>query len=133
MLKTPSVMSSLRWPAGRSLMILRAASTSLCGNTLIVARLRRQPSMMLAWFSSSEMTTSSLVRIAETVPAFAAKPLWKTTTALDLLELGEPPLELHVDLHRAGDGADRPDADAEVLDRLRAPPARSRGCVVRPR
>ena len=26
----------------------RAASTSLCGNTLIVARLRRQPSMMLA-------------------------------------------------------------------------------------
>ena len=27
------------------------------------------------------MTTSSLVRIAATVPAFAAKPLWKTTTA----------------------------------------------------
>ena len=37
--------------------------------------------MMLAWFSSSEMTTSSFVRMAETVPALAAKPLWKTTTA----------------------------------------------------
>jgi hypothetical protein len=51
MLKTPSVMSSLRCAAGRSLMIRRAASTSLCGKTLIVARLSRQPSMMLAWFS----------------------------------------------------------------------------------
>ena len=48
MLKTPSVMSSLRWPAGSSRRILRAASASLCGNTLIAARLSRQPSMMLA-------------------------------------------------------------------------------------
>ena len=31
------------------------------------------------------MTTSSLPRIAETVPAFAAKPLWKTTTASTFL------------------------------------------------
>jgi hypothetical protein len=75
MLKTPSVMSSLRCPAGSPSMILRAAATSLCGKTLIAARLRRQPSMMLAWFSSSEMTTSSFVRMAETVPAFAVKPL----------------------------------------------------------
>ena len=37
--------------------------------------------MMLAWFSSSEMMTSSFVRIDETVPALAVKPLWKTTTA----------------------------------------------------
>ena len=29
-------------------MILRAASTSLCGKTLIGALLKRQPSMMLA-------------------------------------------------------------------------------------
>jgi hypothetical protein len=42
---------------------------------LIAALLNRQPSMMLAWLSSSEMMTSSLFRIAETVPAFAAKPL----------------------------------------------------------
>ena len=48
MLKTPSVMSSLRCDAGRSFRIFRAASTSLCGNTLIAARLSRQPSMMLA-------------------------------------------------------------------------------------
>ena len=48
MLNTPSVMSSLRCVAGSSLMIRRAASTSLCGKTLIVARLSRQPSMMLA-------------------------------------------------------------------------------------
>ena len=41
----------------------------------MAARLRRQPSMMLAWFSSSEMMTSSFVRIAETVPALAVKPL----------------------------------------------------------
>ena len=48
MLKTPSVISSLRCAGGSSARIWRAASTSLCGNTLIVARLRRQPSMMLA-------------------------------------------------------------------------------------
>ncbi len=47
----------------------------------MAARLRRQPSMMLAWFNSSEMTTSSLVRIDDTVPALAVKPLWKTTAA----------------------------------------------------
>ena len=66
--------------AGRA-RIARAASTSLCGNTLIAARDSRQPSMMLAWFSASETTTSSFVRMAETVPALAVKPLWKTTTA----------------------------------------------------
>ena len=38
---------ALRRPAALS-GSLRAASTSLCGNTLIAARLRRQPSMMLA-------------------------------------------------------------------------------------
>ena len=45
------------------------------GKTLIGALLRRQPSMMLAWFNSSEMITSSFVSTAATVPAFAAKPL----------------------------------------------------------
>ena len=47
----------------------------------MAARLSRQPSMMLAWFSSSETTTSSRVRIDDTVPALAVNPLWKTTTA----------------------------------------------------
>ena len=41
--------------------------------------------MMLAWFSSSEMMWSSGVRIAETVPALAAKPDWKTTQASTFL------------------------------------------------
>ena len=48
MLKTPSVMSSLRCAAGSSETTFRAAAASLCGNTLMAARLRRQPSMMLA-------------------------------------------------------------------------------------
>ena len=39
MLKTPSVMSNLRCEAGRSLRIWRAASTSLCGKTLMAALL----------------------------------------------------------------------------------------------
>ena len=79
-------MSSLRCAAGRPSRITRAASTSLCGNTLIGALLKRQPSMMLAWLSASEMMTSSLFRMADTVPALAAKPLWKTTTASTFLK-----------------------------------------------
>ena len=42
--------------------------------------------MMLAWFSSSERMKSSLPRIALTVPALAAKPLWKTTHASTFLK-----------------------------------------------
>ena len=75
MLNTPSVMSSVRRLAGSDCRILRAASASLCGNTLMAARLSRQPSMMLAWLSSSDTTMSSLSRTADTVPAFAVKPL----------------------------------------------------------
>ena len=51
-----------------------AASASRCGNTLISARDSRAPSMIDAWLSSSETITSSRVRIAATVPAFAANP-----------------------------------------------------------
>ena len=42
--------------------------------------------MIEAWFSSSEMTKSSLPRMAETVPAFAVKPDWKTTHASTFLK-----------------------------------------------
>ena len=42
--------------------------------------------MMLAWLSSSEMMKSSLPRIAETVPALAANPDWKTTQASTFLK-----------------------------------------------
>ena len=48
MLNTPSVISSLRCVAGRPRRISRAASAFLCGNTLMAALLKRQPSMMLA-------------------------------------------------------------------------------------
>ena len=48
---------------------------------MMAARLRRQPSMMLAWFSSSEITTSSFVRIADTVPAFAVTVTRSVTVA----------------------------------------------------
>jgi hypothetical protein len=42
--------------------------------------------MMEAWLSSSEMMMSSLPRIAETVPALAVKPDWKTTDASTFLK-----------------------------------------------
>src|ERR1017187_5085178 len=51
---TPSVISSLRpGTASSSLRIFSGAAASLCGNTWILARESRQPSMMLAWFNSS--------------------------------------------------------------------------------
>ena len=52
----------------------------------MLARDSRAPSIMLAWFSSSERMKSSLPRIALTVPALAAKPLWKTTQASTFLK-----------------------------------------------
>ena len=64
------------------------------------------------------MITSSLVSTAATVPALAAKPLWKTTTDSTCLNCGEPALELHVHFHGSRDGADRARADAELLDRF---------------
>ena len=42
--------------------------------------------MMLAWFSSSETMKSSLPSSADTVPAFAVKPDWKTTQASTFLK-----------------------------------------------
>ena len=85
----------------------RAASTSLCGKTLIAARLSRQPSMMLAWFSSSEMMTSSFVEDRRHGAGVGGEAALEHDGRLGLLELGEPALELHVDRHRAGDRAHR--------------------------
>ena len=42
--------------------------------------------MMEAWFSASEIMKSSLPSTADTVPAFAAKPDWKTTHASTFLK-----------------------------------------------
>src|SRR5665647_1818684 len=84
---TPSVINSLRpGTESSSPRIFSAAEASLCRNTWILARERRQPSMMLAWFSSSLTMWSSGPRIAATVPALAAKPDWKTTQASTFLK-----------------------------------------------
>ena len=50
-----------------------------------------------------------------------------------LLERGQPALELHVDVHRAGNRAHRSRADAEPARWPRARASRSFGCVVSPR
>jgi hypothetical protein len=74
---TPSVISSCRRPgAFDSSSSLSAAAASLCGKTLISARDSRAPSMIEAWFNWSETITSSLARIAATVPEFAVNPDW---------------------------------------------------------
>ena len=59
---------------------------------------------------------SSGVRIAETVPALAANPDWKTTQASTFLKRGDALLELHVQAHGAGDRTHRARADAEFFD-----------------
>ena len=63
--------------------------------------------MIDAWFSSSETITSSFVRIAATVPAFAVNPDWNISASSACLNVGEPPLELTVQRHGAGDRANR--------------------------
>ena len=74
--------------------------------------------MMLAWFSSSETMWSSGVRIAETVPALAAKPDWNTTQASTLLNAAMRSSSCDVQAHGAGDGADRARTDAVLLHGL---------------
>ena len=122
MLKTPSVISSLRWAAGSSWRIARAAFTSLWGKTRIVARLSRHPSMMLAWFSSSDTTASLRVRTADTVPALAVNPLWNTTAASVCLKAAMRRSSSSWRASVPGDRPDRAGSDAERpggLDRLR--------------
>ena len=66
--------------------------------------------------------TSSLSRIAATVPAFAVNPDWNISASSACLKLGEPPLELTVQRHRAGDRAHR----AASRRRARSRPSRPR-------
>ena len=111
--KTPSVISSLC--PGWSLTLANCSSAwarSLWRKTRILARESRAPSMMLAWFSSSEMMKSSLSRMAETVPALAANPGLEDDAGLDVLESRDALLQFHVNAHGAGDGAHRARADA---------------------
>ena len=114
MLKTPSVMSSLRCVAGSSFRILRAASTSLCGKTLIVGA--AQPRAV------DDARVIQLVRDDHVLfrqdrrdrAGVRREAALKDDDGFRLLERGEPALELHVDRHRAGDRADRSRADAEL-------------------
>jgi hypothetical protein len=71
---------------GELLQQLFAVGGILVAEDLDLGRDSRAPSMMLAWFSSSERMKSSLPRMALTVPALAAKPLWKTTQASTFLK-----------------------------------------------
>ena len=72
-----------------------------------MAARERAPSMIEAWFSSSDTMTSSLPRTAATVPELAVNPDWKHERVLRSLERREPLLELAVHRHLAGDRPDR--------------------------
>src|SRR5271157_4130854 len=85
--KTPSVISSFL--PGWSFTLASCSSawaTSLWRKTRICAFDKRAPSMIDAWFSASEMMKSSFPNTAETVPALAANPDWKTTHASTFLK-----------------------------------------------
>ena len=124
MLKTPSVMSSLRWPAGSV-----ADDPARGVDVLVREHLDRRPAQpaavddagVIQLVGNDDVVFGEDGRDGAGVGREAAL---EDDDRLDLLELGELPLELHVDRHRAGDGADRSGADAESLDRLeRALPA----------
>ena len=87
---------------------------------------------MLAWFSSSDTTTSSLVKTAATVPAFAAKPLWNTTTASVFLKAASRrSSSMWMSMVPA---IVRTEPDPTPSVRVASSAAsRSRGCVVSPR
>ncbi len=61
------------------------------------------------------------------------KPALEHDGGFGLLELGEPPLELHVKLHRTGDRSDRARSNAVLCRAPRAHARTSSGCVVSPR
>ena len=80
---------------------------------MIFARDSRAPSMMLAWFSSSERMKSSLPRIAPTVAGVGRKAALEDHAGLHVLEARNLFFQVHVDAHGAGDGAHRARAHAE--------------------
>jgi len=78
-----------------------------------------------------EMMKSSLPSTADTVPALAANPDWKTTQASTFLS-GDLLFQFHVDFHGSGDVRTAPDPTPYLRVASRAA-SRSLGCVVRPR
>ena len=76
--------------------------------------------MMLAWFSSSEMTASSgPSRVSNRPPLASKQELYRIASSVPR-NSREPPLQLLVDLRRAADEADRRHAEAPAVQRLRA-------------
>ncbi len=126
MLNTPSVITRIVRSASAariSRSVARSASISPCGKILRSAFVSRMPSMMLAWFSSSLTIVAALGGEDRDDAGVAGEAGLEGEDGLDVLEHGQPCLELLVEAHRAGDGADRPGSGPESLDRVhgRAP------------
>ncbi len=73
--------------------------------------------MIEAWLSSSLTIRSRSPVMVGITPLLAVNPDWKRQHRLGVLEGRQPPLELLVQLHGAGDGPHRAAADAQVTDR----------------
>ena len=121
MLNTPSVMISAAAVPGL-LAALDLLPAGRPGRVRVADDRRRrtggEPSMMLAWFSSSEKITSSLPTSAGMVAEVGGEAGLEGDGRLDALEGRQPPLQLEVQRHRAGDGAHRRRADAVLVDGL---------------
>ena len=121
MLKTPSVMSSLRWPRGSSRSDLPRGV-----HVLVREHLDRGAAQAAA---VDDARVIQLVGDDDVVlredrrdrAGVGREAALEDDDGFGLLELGQPALELHVDVHGAGDRAHRAGADAEALDGLDAP------------
>ena len=121
MLNTPSVMSSFRW-VGRQL-----AEQTACGVHVLVRKHLDGGAAQSAPVDDAGVI--ELVRHDDVVLAqdrgdrarVRREAALKDDDRLDLLEVGEPALELDVDRHRAGDAPDRPRPDAERPDSFERP------------
>ncbi len=90
MLNTPSVMTRIVRSASVARMSRstpRSASVSPCGKILRSAFVRRMPSMMLAWFSSSETIVAPSGARMGITPVLQVKPDWKVRTASTCLNV----------------------------------------------
>ena len=127
MLKTPSVISSLRWPAGS------AVDDPARGVDVLVRKdLDRGAAQPAAVDDAGviQLVGDDHVVFGEDGgdgAGVGGEAALKDDHRFDLLELGELPFELHVDGHRAGDGANRSGPDAERLRPPRAPAAAAAG------
>ena len=80
-------------------------STSRCGKTARDAFDSRTPSMIEAWLSSSLTIRSRVGRDRRDRAAVGGQARLQRQHRLDVLEIGQPPLELLDQLRRAGDRA----------------------------